>query len=656
MKTKCLKRFLGLGGAIMVLWACAPGPAVVTQRTPVYPGQDTVLEADGLLETGDYEKAIEYYRRYLDQYPDGPATPVVRLKVGTALNALGRYEPARTSFERLLADYPRSQYASDARLGLLLAYYGDAFYDEAIRLGALMLEEPLSESQRARAHEILGDTFMVLESPEDATLFYLRAYQSAGALQPAVIEQKLKAAIQLLSTSDIAAMLGFMRDDLPRSYLMYQLGVNLAAEGSVDQAAQALDDFLAAYPAHPDSQEARRLLEELSDRTNYNRTTIGCLLPLSGRYQTYGDKALKGVEIALAHFNRQALGDAPIELIVKDSGSDPGQLTAAMEDLVQARVAAIIGPLVDADYAAEMAQKNGIPIVTFTQKEDITTIGDWVFRNFLTPRMQVERIVAYAADVLGVSTYVILYPEEKYGVTFMNLFWDAVIARGGSIVGVESYEPTQTDFAEPIKRLVSYQYKSVGNGEDVIPGANQTATDSNGGQIETRGGRGRREDEVPEVIVDFEAVFIPDAPAKAGLIVPQLAYHDIENVYLLGTNLWHSPKLIEMARDYVQGAIMVDGFFPESKNPRVIEFVGLFNEAYGEMPGIIEATSFDTAMMLFQICQHPDVQSRAAIKEKLLWLRNFPGVTGLTSFDGQREAQKEIKVLRVDGDGFVELD
>jgi ABC-type branched-subunit amino acid transport system substrate-binding protein len=520
----------------------------------------------------------------------------------------------------------------------------------------MMLEQPLSKGQESRTHEILGDTYLALQSPEDAVYFYTIAYRSAEAPQAMLIEDKLKTAINLLNTSEIVALLGHVQDSLPRSYLMYQLGVNLAAESNYDQAAQAFSDFLAAFPAHEYNQQARRMLEELSGRTVYNRTTIGCLLPLSGRYKVYGDRAMKGVEIALARFNQQSIGGEPVQLIVKDSGSDPGMLTVAIEELVQARVAAIIGPLVDAEYAAEIAQKNGIPIVTFTQKENITEIGDWVFRNFMTPEMQVKRIVGYAADILGARNFVILYPEEKYGATFMNLFWDEVIQHGGRIVGVESYDPSQTDFAEPIKKLVGQFYDTPRDLKDIVRPPQDSDTTTSEEQEISRGDRGRREDEGPEAIVDFDAIFIPDAPAKAGLIVPQLAYYDIEDVYLLGTNLWHSPKMIEMARDYVQGAIMPDGFFPDSQNLQVREFVKLFEDTYVETPGVIEATAYDTAMMLFQICQHPDVQSRTAIKEELLRLRDFPGVTGLTSFDGQREALKELSMLRIEGDGFVELD
>jgi branched-chain amino acid transport system substrate-binding protein len=658
MKTGAKKIIILLVGGLLFLWGCAPRPVVVSAPAPaaVYPGQNTVLEADGLFEARNYEKALDYYRQYLDQYPDGPAAATVLLRIGTVQNALGQYASARDSFNRLLAEFPGNDLAGYAKVGILASYYGEGLYDNAIRLGAMMLEQPLSEGQESRTHEILGDTYLALQSPEDAVYFYTIAYRSAEAPQAMLIEDKLKTAINLLNTSEIVALLGHVQDSLPRSYLMYQLGVNLSAESNYDQAAQAFSDFLAAFPAHEYNQQARRMLEELSGRTVYNRTTIGCLLPLSGRYKVYGDRAMKGVEIALARFNQQSIGGEPVQLIVKDSGSDPGMLTVAIEELVQARVAAIIGPLVDAEYAAEIAQKNGIPIVTFTQKENITEIGDWVFRNFMTPEMQVKRIVGYAADILGARNFVILYPEEKYGATFMNLFWDEVIQHGGRIVGVESYDPSQTDFAEPIKKLVGQFYDTPRDLKDIVRPPQDSDTTTSEEQEISRGDRGRREDEGPEAIVDFDAIFIPDAPAKAGLIVPQLAYYDIEDVYLLGTNLWHSPKMIEMARDYVQGAIMPDGFFPDSQNLQVREFVKLFEDTYVETPGVIEATAYDTAMMLFQICQHPDVQSRTAIKEELLRLRDFPGVTGLTSFDGQREALKELSMLRIEGDGFVELD
>ena len=642
---------------ISLMWSCAPKPVVITEPPPEveYPGYQTVREGDELFESRNYQQALESYRQYLELFPEGVAVPKVLLRIGTIQNLIGNHLEAQQTFGQVIGDYPRTTYAIDANVGILETLYFERKYDQAIQLGSRILEERISQEQSSRTYEILGDTYLALQSPEDAVYFYTMAHQFSTEPRSQWIVEKLKTAINLLETDDIDGLLGHVQDDLTKSYLMYQLGVNLVEENRYDDAVSAFEDFIAAYPSHENGPQARMQIDDLTGKIVYNRNTIGCLLPLSGRYQAYGERALKGIEIALAKYNNQ-IGASEIKLIVKDTGSKPRTVVKAVEEVIQAKVAAIIGPLVSAELAAEMAQKNGIPIITFTQKEKITDIGDRVFRNFLTPEMQVKRIASYAVEVLGAKNFVILYPAEKYGDTFMNIFWDEVINHGGRIVGAEAYNPTHTDFAEPIKKLIGLYYDTPPDLVEIVRPPKEEETEQDGQEEKPWRDRGQREEEGPEPIIDFDAIFIPDAPTKAGLIVPQLAFYDIENVYLLGTNLWHSAKLIEMAKDYVQGAIMPDGFFPDSQNRQVREFVDLFEQTYATTPGVIEATTYDTSMMLFQIISRSEIVSRTAIREELLNIRDYPGVTGLTSFDQNGEAQKELSLLRIEGDGFIELE
>ncbi|MFQ5485916.1 MAG: ABC transporter substrate-binding protein, partial [Desulfobacterales bacterium] len=125
--------------------------------------------------------------------------------------------------------------------------------------------------------------------------------------------------------------------------------------------------------------------------------------------------------------------------------------------------------------------------------------------------------------------------------------------------------------------------------------------------------------------------------------------------YLLGTNLWHSKKLIKMARRYVQNAILADGFYAESRSKMVKDFVDSFEKTYGERPGYIEAVAFDTARMLFEMVGRPDIRFRADLKEELMNLRGFQGVSGTTSFDDHGEAWKKLYLLRIKGDKFVQI-
>ena len=123
----------------------------------------------------------------------------------------------------------------------------------------------------------------------------------------------------------------------------------------------------------------------------------------------------------------------------------------------------------------------------------------------------------------------------------------------------------------------------------------------------------------------------------------------------MGTNLWDSDRLIEMAGQYAQGAILADGFFAESGAEVVREFTRKFEAAYGKRPGFIEAIAYDTAMMIFNTVRRPEIGSRASLKDALLKIENFPGVTGLTAFDETGDCRKRLYLLRLKKNRFIEV-
>jgi len=282
--------------------------------------------------------------------------------------------------------------------------------------------------------------------------------------------------------------------------------------------------------------------------------------------------------------------------------------------------------------------------------------------------------------------FVILYPDENYGNAYMNLFWDQVVELGGKIVGVESYDPMDTDFATPVKKLVGlyytipeslkteFEFRPMAEVEtdplartdhgpfDYIPSEIRQVPElyfwgfpQAFGPLSDGDNKGRsREDEL-EPIVDFDALFIPDAAKKAGLIIPQLAYYDIEDVVLIGTNLWHSKQLINMSRDYIQNAILTDGFFTESKRSAIKLFSNRFKAIYGTPPGFIQAVAYDSTRIVLRALLNPGIRFRSHLKDELLSLVDFEGVTGSTSFDYKGDAIKMPFILQIRGGKFQVL-
>ncbi len=646
---------------LLVLSACVQKPPVTTEPAPIGVEDELFTAAEKMFEFQDYPQSLETYRAYVNQYPDRPLAPAALMKIGKINSILGNYVESRRAYNRVISEYPRSSFNPDARVEILFTLYQEGAYSAVIEQASDVLRSLYSAPHIFRTYAMVGDAYLALGSPANAFKYYVEAQQMASELEQEAITQKIKTSIAQLDSATILELLKSREIYLSREYLMFQLGLNYAMEEKYDDALAAFEKFINQYPDHENAALAEDLIQQIKESALFNRYTVGCLLPLSGPYQAFGSRALKGLELALERFSVHSSGPQ-MNIVVKDSHGDPDQTRLAMQELINEKVAAIIGPIVTAEVAAAEAQANGIPIITLTQKDNITSIGDYVFRNFITPEMQVKTLTDFTINTLGLKRFAILYPDETYGITFMNLFWDRLLENGGKIVGVEAYNPQHTDFADPIKKLIGLYYDIPEDLKEVEQlhweeGENQRDAGSPFDQDNPYGNQKQKtEDEEPEAIVDFDAIFIPDSPRTAGLIIPQLAFYDVKDIYLLGTNVWHSDTLIKMAAKYVQGAIMPDGFFAESSAPAVQDFVQIFEETYQEKPGFIEAVVYDSAMMIFSVLNKPELRFKSELKNELLNMAGFSGISGPIYFDENGEAQKQLYLLRIKGRKFVELE
>lgn len=688
MKRKAFITFLALA---ILFWGCAQKqlpPVILTPTQPPeieLPDGDVIFsEAEGLYLDDALDDALKKYAEYLEFYAEGPLADAALFKIGLIYACDEDFENAQRTYNELIATHPNSPLAVEAMIEILDINNQQEKFADTIRYAIQIPEESLFSSQRFRKYDLLGNAYLQTGAPEDAFYFYNANYRQADEPEKARVLEKLKETAAQLNEVHLTSLLSRVDDPAIRGHLLYYFGLTCVNKGKTEDSLDALTELTVKLPQHEMALPAQELLNEINSKSISSPFTVGCLLPLSGRYKAYGIKALRGIELAYSRHVKS--GHKPsIRLMVKDTQADPFRTVAAIRDMDNANVAAIIGPMAMSESAALEAQARNIPIVTFTQKENITAIGNFVFRNFITPKMQAHTLATFAMTSLGVERFAVLYPDERYGTTYMNLFWDAVDAQGGKVAAIESYDPEVTDFAVPIKKLVGlyypvpkdleFQFEIVPEEEspwwlrafnpreimpyfpndlkmvddlyltipDVAPGPVAAATD-----------RGRGDKEELQPIIDFQAIFIPDAPSKAGLIIPQLAFHDVNDIYLLGTNLWHSDTLIDMSRQYVKNAVITEGFSPESNLTTVKRFADTFIYAFGEVPGFIEAVTHDSASLLFHALGQPGIRFKDQVKDEMLNLVDYPGVTGTTHFDYSGDAIKAPFVLKVEAGRFVE--
>jgi ABC-type branched-subunit amino acid transport system substrate-binding protein len=622
----------------------APAPPEIHSRQAA---QELAL-ADEAFRQGNLEAAGERYGNIVRAYPETAEATRAMLRQGEIDFQRERYDQAVSRFEAVVNRSPMTPDGREARLWLLRCYVKVGRFNDAVESGRSLIAFLPDKIQRAAAAELVGDANAGLERHAEAVRWYAKSYPLASSERAAGLAEKVGTQVKSLNRESVVALLTEFPDVFPHLFLQTRLAEVEIGSGQLDVAQRRLQSLVAKAPADPLAATWMAMTARLAELRDVDMQAVGCVLPLSGRYKGYGDRVLRGMGMAAQGSGN---GDRGVRLVVKDSGGDPATAAAAVRELALThKVAAIIGPLSRpaAEAAASEAQQHQIPIITLTQKREITQVGDYVFRDFLSNEQQVRALAEYALLGLGLRRFAILYPQDAYGSRLMQLFSYEVSRLGGEVRGTEAYSTSQTDFAHQIKKLLglSSSGQTTKTPEVGLPGEDTEGPDEQ-----------QEPGSVPEtgVAVDFEAMFIPDGYEKVGLIAPQLAYHDLTGITLLGINLWNSPKLLEMAAPYVEGAILVDGFFSDSQRPLTRQFVQSYQETFGETPGYPEAQGYDVMRLVMTTLEQRGVTARPQLREALLALRDLPGVEGVATVTPAREVERQPFFITVQKRRMVEV-
>jgi ABC-type branched-subunit amino acid transport system substrate-binding protein len=363
------------------------------------------------------------------------------------------------------------------------------------------------------------------------------------------------------------------------------------------------------------------------------RPVIGALLPLTGKQAALGNRVLDGLIAGLGLFDRRRA--APVELRIENYGSDPAAVNRAVAKLAgEPRVLAIIGPpeFEAAREAAKAAQSAQVPLLALSPVVSPEGPRDFIFSDQRADEREALTMASYAVKDLGLTRLVIFYPENAYGTALMNAFRAEVQRLGGKIRRVQSYKPDQTDFSGEIKKLAAIR-------------APRPSTKKKGAEAA----------KTPPPVLDFDALYLPDAFRRVRMILPQFAFHDVRGVQLLGTSQWYVPEGIRKEMDYFEGSVLTAPFFAESSKRLVMEFTDTLFGATGREPDYREALACDTARMLLEVLRDKSVTDRRTLRDRLQRIEAFEGVTGWVSMTKTGEMQRGSFILKVEGKTIVDV-
>ena len=324
------------------------------------------------------------------------------------------------------------------------------------------------------------------------------------------------------------------------------------------------------------------------------------------------------------------------ELVVRDSQLNPEITKSLVHELVETeRVIAIIGPLArkTSEAAAEEAERLRVPLISLSLTENIPELGEFIFRNNQSWKQEIQELLEYATSELQACRFLILYAKTREGRQKMRLFWDAAVLKGCKVVAVEGFED------EGQKSLVN-------------------EFDTFTGKIRRLGTEDKiilkelKEKEVP--ILNFDAVFVAVGSGgvkNLSLIFPYSEVYKMRKTTFLGDSGWNDSALsYALGLRGVKNPVFVDSFFQQSKTPAMQQLLRLHERILYRHQNYIGPTAYtafayDTLIILMQLLEDERNQSHRDLRDALLNMQMFPGVTGNLRFDEKGKVEREMQLL-----------
>jgi len=407
----------------------------------------------------------------------------------------------------------------------------------------------------------------------------------------------------------------------PTDLARLRLATLYDAQGDYERAGEALQRFVADFPNHPDAADARARSNAMQDKINALRHRIGVVLPLRGTMAPFGQAALDGIRLAVGQFN-EAHPKNTVGWVVRDVEETETPFSVW---LTTYRPVALVGPLLsrDVNRVVPLIAKTDLLLITpGATASEVAGLGTSVVRNAFTTRAQCRAIAGRAVGEMRLKRFAILYPAHRSGPDWMKCFSEEVVRQGGQVVVAESYPPGETDFAGPIGRIKDKAMRTTEDGSASLA---------------------------------IDALFLPADSAEAGLIVPQLAFHGVRGVTLLGINSWNDPEFLKRVGRHAEGALFADGFFQDSTRPAVRTFVTAYQKRFGRPPDLLAAQGYDaTQWILTAIASGADTPKKVA--SAVAGVKRYEGAAGDVSEIQNGEAIKRPFFIQVKKGRFVQVE
>ena len=254
------------------------------------------------------------------------------------------------------------------------------------------------------------------------------------------------------------------------------------------------------------------------------------LLPLSGSFSAIGKQVAEGAKLAATHLAAKGVN---LDVIIVDTEKPDWlqQLASLPSDCV------VIGGPLRANLLTAISPQTMQERAFFAflaQLPQPAAEGNTVWRFFTSAEDQVDALLNFTVNQLGIRSYGVWAPDDSYGKRMTDYFMQAA-TRQNLAVSTGNY---------PLENV-------------------QTWVKAQGEFVQTAAPAGRSR--VPTSRAPFTAIFLPDSWKNMDMIISTFSYHGAHRKVMMGTTLWEQ-GLVTAGK--LNGATFGLSVFPGVWNPQ----------------------------------------------------------------------------------------
>lgn len=339
---------------------------------------------------------------------------------------------------------------------------------------------------------------------------------------------------------------------------------------------------------------------------------IGAILPQTGFLASPGQNVINGINLFIEEFNSQNK-DKKIEIVFEDSKSIPKEGVNAINKLINVnRVKLIIGDIGSPIFLAmaPIAEKNKVVMISpGASNPKVREAGDFIFRIYTSDDFDGKVMASYLTGKKNVSNIALLYFNNDYGIGLSEAFVTEYAKFNGKIDLEYTFDENTLDFKEIIMKLKKSDIKNV--------------------------------------------YFIGSPKQDAAFL--KLIKEVNCNLNIYGVLSFEDSEFLQIAQNTFESVEYTTPFFDlGSEDIKMQKFKNTYLEKYKKLPDLNSALGYDVASILAVALANCDFEEKK-VKEELYKIKDFPGLTGNTTFDDRGDVLKDVMIKEVRGDGSQKL-